>query len=146
MAAGLEGSDYSIKHGRANWPALANRNLFTCDISKPFRLFAGDSPATFDLMTAWEVLEHIHPDDLQTLFDNIDSHLNPGGYFVASTTSSPDLHDGIDRHQSKFSNQEWHALIGKLQPGWRPVNLGLKYYHYVRWNYYERSFLCWRKK
>src|SRR6266571_5500054 len=40
LAVGLEGSDYSLKNQRANWPTLAGRNLFTCDISKPFRVLA----------------------------------------------------------------------------------------------------------
>jgi hypothetical protein len=38
IAVGLEGSDYSLKHRRANWRTMANQNLFTCDIAKPFRV------------------------------------------------------------------------------------------------------------
>jgi 2-polyprenyl-3-methyl-5-hydroxy-6-metoxy-1,4-benzoquinol methylase len=146
LAVGLEGSDYSLKNQRANWPVLGGKSLFTCDISKPFKLSVEGKPIQFDLITAWEVIEHLRPEDQKTLFANIDSHLKPGGYFVGSTTSSPDVHQGIDLHQSKFSNQEWQKKIAELCPTWRFIQLGLKYYQYVRFHYYERSFLAYRKQ
>jgi SAM-dependent methyltransferase len=145
LAVGLEGSDYSLKNQRANWPILGGRNLFTCDISKPFRILSDGKQIQFDLITAWEVTEHLRPETLATLFTNIDSHLKSGGYFVASTTSSPDIHEGVDLHQSKFSNKEWQERIGKMCPKWERVELGLKYYQYVRFNFYERSFLAYKK-
>src|SRR5688572_9634368 len=95
---GLEGSDFSLKHRRANWAQLANKNLFTCDIAKPFQIFLHGQPAKFHLITSWEVLEHIATPDLPTLFDNVRHHLEVGGYFVASTTSTPDIHEGIELH------------------------------------------------
>ena len=144
-SVGLEGSDYSLKHGRANWPELGNKNLFTCDITKPFQVFVDANPGKFDLITAWEVLEHIHANDLDQLFANIRNHLKEGGYFVASTTSSSDKPDGIELHQSRLSNQQWRDLIEKRYPDLTPVDLGLKYYQYVRFNYSERSFLTYRK-
>lgn len=146
VAVGLEGSDYSLKHKRANWPALGGRNLFTCDITRPFELALGGQPARFDLITAWEVLEHIPPGNLEALFNNIRRHLKEGGYFVASTTSSSDIHDGVELHQCRMTNQEWRALIRERYPELEPVELGLKYYQYVRFNYRERSFLNYRKR
>jgi SAM-dependent methyltransferase len=144
-SVGLEGSDYSLKHQRANWPELGNRNLFTCDITKPFHVFVDDNPAKFDLITAWEVLEHIHPSDLDALFGNIRHHLRPGGYFVASTTSSSDVHEGTELHQSRLGNQQWRELIAQRYSDLKSVNLELKYYEYVRFNYTERSFLTYQK-
>jgi len=145
VSVGLEGSDYSLKHGRANWPELGNKNLFTCDITKPFQVFSDSDPEKFDLITAWEVLEHIHPNELDLLFANIRNHLKDGGYFVASTTSSSDKPDGMELHQSRLTNQRWHELIEKRYADLKPVDLGLKYYQYVRFNYGERSFLTYRK-
>jgi len=65
LAVGLEGSDYSARTGRANWPEYHNKNLFTCDISRPFTvvqdgppwLAARAEPLLFDVITAWEVME-----------------------------------------------------------------------------------------
>jgi len=145
LAVGLEGSDFSLKHKRANWPMLAGKNLFTCDISKPFKLTTHGQPAQFHLITMWEVLEHIQSDKLPQLFDNISSHLALGGYFIASTTSQPDIHDGVDLHQTKWTNQEWQQWLAKTHPELETVDLGIKSYQFVRHNE-EGSFLTYRKK
>jgi hypothetical protein len=144
LAVGLEGSDYSLKHGRANWPALAGKNLFTCDVTKPFKITVDRQPAKFHLITMWEVLEHIPTPELPQLFDNIVSHLGNGGYFIASTTSDPDIHDGIDLHQTKWTNDEWQRWLAKTHPELEPVQLHLNYYQFVRHNE-ERSFLTYQK-
>ena len=78
--------------------------------------FADDKPAAFDLVTAWEVLEHIAAPDLPPLFNNILSHLQPGGYLIASTTSTPDINEGVDLHQTKWTNAEWHRMIFSKYP------------------------------
>jgi len=145
-AVGLEGSDYSLKQGRANWPSLAGRNLFTCDITKPFQILLDGQPARFDLITAWEVLEHIQPNDLDTLFSNICLCLKPGGYFVASTSSTSDIRGGIELHQCRLSNLEWQSLIKDRYPDLEPAQTGLKPYQNVRFNHREPSLLTYRKK
>ena len=144
-AVGLEGSDFSLKHKRANWPMLAGKNLFTCDITKPFKLTDANQPVQFHLITMWEVLEHIQEKDLAQLFTNISTHLAPGGYFIASTTSEPDIHDGVDLHQTKWSNDQWVQWVTKTHPELEVVNLNLKSYQYVRHNS-EKSFLNFCKK
>lgn len=145
LAVGLEGSDFSLKHKRANWPALAGKNLFTCDVTKPFRITAGGKPAKFHLITMWEVLEHISQKDLPQLFDNILMHLEGGGYFIASTTSEPDIHDGVDLHQTKWTNPQWKQWVAEKYSTLIPVDLGLKSYQFVRHNE-EKSFLLYRRK
>ncbi len=145
MAVGLEGSDYSLKHKRANWEKLAGKNLFTCDIAKPFQILVNGKKNHFQLITAWEVLEHISVRDLPVLFGNIVKHLDKGGYFIASTTSLPDIHDGVDLHQTKMTNQQWRRWIKKHVPVLHPVDLDIKYYQQVRYNA-ERSFLTYKRK
>ena len=144
LAVGLEGSDFSLKHGRANWPALAGKNLFTCDAAKPFQITVDGRSAKFHLITMWEVLEHIPTPDLPQLFDNIVGHLGAGGYFIASTTSAPDIHNGVDLHQTKWTNEQWQQWLAKTHPELEPVQLPLKYYQFVRHNE-ERSFLTYKK-
>jgi len=145
MAVGLEGSDFSLKHKRANWPALAGINLFTCDIAKPFQVTTKGVPAKFHLITIWEVLEHIPTESMAAVFENITKHLERGGYFIATTTSAPDIHDGVDLHQTKWPNAQWREFIRQKFPELSPVDLGLKYYEFVRHNE-ERSFLVYQKK
>lgn len=145
LAVGLEGSDFSLKHKRANWPELAGKNLFTCDITKPFVITNEDQQATFNLITMWEVLEHIKESDLNQLFDNITKHMAKGGYFIASTTSAPDIHDGTDLHQTKWSNKQWEQWITENYSCLRVVNLDLKFYQFVRHNE-EGSFLTFKRQ
>lgn len=145
LAVGLEGSDFSLKHGRANWPALGRKNLFTCDITKPFKITARQQPARFHLVTMWEVLEHIHQKDLPQIFQNILAHLERGGYFVASTSSIPDVHDGVDLHQTQWTNQEWRRWLAEHYPELEPAELGLKVYQMVR-HTPEESYLTYRRR
>jgi len=145
LAVGLEGSDFSLKHKRANWPTLGGKNLFTCDITKPFIIMNFGKPANFNLVTMWEVLEHIKEADLKQLFSNITRHMAVGGYFIASTTSAPDIHDGVDLHQTKWSNSQWQQWIKTNYPQLQSVDLPLKYYQFVRHNE-EESFLTFRHR
>lgn len=145
LAVGLEGSDFSLKHKRANWATLARKNLFTCDVAKPFKITADGKPAKFNLITMWEVLEHIATPELPQLFANITIHLAEGGYFIASTTSVPDVHEGVDLHQTKWTNAQWRQWLAERHPELEHVELGLKYYQFVRHNE-ERSFLTYRKR
>lgn len=145
ISVGLEGSDYSLKHKRANWPKLAGKNLFTCDITKPFSVLVNRKKHRFHLITAWEVLEHINALDLPILFKNIMRHLVSGGYFMASTTSLSDVHRGVDLHQTKRSNRQWRIWLSRNVPELFPVDDGLAFYERVRYNS-EHSYLVYQKK
>lgn len=91
LAIGLEGSDRSQKMGRANWRTIPD-NLFTCDITKPFHLIdtKADAPQKFNVISCWEVLEHIPEADLPQLIKNVKSHLADGGIFIGSVSKSPE--------------------------------------------------------
>jgi len=132
ISVGLEGSDYSLKHKRANWPLLAGKSLFTCDITKPFEIKLEDKKIKFNLITAWDVLEHIRTEELDNVFKNIINHLEKGGYFIASTSPSSDIHEGLELHQTRMTNQEWHMYIQEKYKELMLVDLGLRDYQYVR--------------
>jgi 2-polyprenyl-3-methyl-5-hydroxy-6-metoxy-1,4-benzoquinol methylase len=89
-AVGLEGSDVSKKLSSAEWGVIP-LHLFTCDITEPFQLeFSDGGRMLFDVITAWEVLEHIPKAVLKGLIQNIYTNLNSGGYFIASVANFPD--------------------------------------------------------
>lgn len=99
-AIGLEGSDYSLLNQRAEWRLLRN-NLFTCDIAKPFSVLNLDgTPACFDIVSAWEVLEHIPESEVSQLIDNISRMLAPGAYFVGTASQVEDCEpeSGVELH------------------------------------------------
>jgi SAM-dependent methyltransferase len=143
---GIEGSDASLKQSRANWAHLANTNLFTADITKPFLITQDGVPVRFHLITAWEVMEHIAMSDLKTVFQNIVRHLEPGGYFIGSTSDASDINDGIELHQTRWENEQWRAYVAKECPELEYTDVGLKIYQFVRYNFLRPSFLLYRKK
>ncbi len=106
-SVGLEGSDYSLKIKRAAWATIPD-NLFTCDITKVFVVHHDHTaPYKFDVVTAWDVLEHIETQDLPLVFDNIRMHLKDDGYFMMTVPRvNKPTRGGIDRHRTK-ENREW---------------------------------------
>lgn len=125
LAIGLEGSDYSLKHKRAAWATITN-NLFTCDCTKPFELINQHGRILFDVITAWEFMEHIHKKDLLYLCDNIKNNLKKDGLFIASismaygppfhqTTENKDWWLNFFESQNLYNNQE---LVDYFHPNW----------------------------
>jgi len=134
LSVGLEGSDYSIKHQRANWPEYYDKILFTCDVTKPYSLYQDGERILFDIITAWEVVEHIHPNDLSSFFNHINDNLKEGGLFLASISTVSDNVNGYDLHQTVFSEAEWYKNFPEIL---KETNLKVYKYpftHKVRWD------------
>jgi len=87
---GIDGSDFCKKHKVGYW-SLAPNSFYTCDITKPYTInsLAENAKAEFDLITMWEVLEHIQEDKLDFLLGNIMLHLKSNGYFIGSISFVP---------------------------------------------------------
>ncbi|MEH3086251.1 MAG: methyltransferase domain-containing protein [Xylophilus ampelinus] len=85
LAIGVDGSDFNARQHVGYWPLIPD-NLFTCDITQPFRFThrTSDTIYPFNLITMWEVLEHIAEADLPQLLMNVREHLLPDGYFLGS--------------------------------------------------------------
>lgn len=116
---GLEGSDYCRQHGLFEWPIIPD-NLFTCDISYPFDILDdGGERILFDVITAWDVLEHMFPERLDVVFQNIVKHLSQGSYFVGSIPSGGNKEKQTGSygdplwHHTHLTNQEWIMFFEK---------------------------------
>ncbi len=92
-AVGIEGSDVSLRSGRAEWKLFSNTHLFTADATKPFQIEICAESLTnqdvfvkfsADIISAWEFLEHIREEDLPEVFQNVKNHLKINGYFIGS--------------------------------------------------------------
>ncbi len=120
FAVGIEGSDYSRREGRAFWPTLDGERLFTADIGQPFLLLSEENIifSRFNVVTAWEVLEHLSLDELETLNLNMHVHLGHGGYFIGSVNSAQDRFEGVDYHVSVYPPDWWLAFFSTR--GWIP--------------------------
>ena len=129
IAVGIEGSDYSIIHQRANWPLYHNKNLFTADASKPFEVTLLDEPLKFDVICAWELIEHIAPNDLNALFKNIYSHLKRDGIFIGSISDNKvEVINGYALHQSVFSQLDWRFKILTDEWAFKDTEFEVDYY------------------
>jgi SAM-dependent methyltransferase len=104
IAVGLDGSDYSRRHKRAAWANC--HNLFTCDISKPFKL-----SQTFDVITAWDVLEHLTLDGLKILMANVSMLMSQNSIFIVTTANNSDKALGIELHQTQWNREQWRNFF-----------------------------------
>ena len=142
-ALGLEGSDYSLIRQRAEW-RLIPEHLKTCDITKPFRLIDPETngPMLFDVVTAWEVMEHIPEEDVPQLIENISDCLQDGGYFIASIASKPDPDpvSGVDYHVNLNRIDWWQAAFE--EHGFVLENDLFTLYDLARGRYNQN--VCWR--
>lgn len=103
-ALGLEGCDESMRQQRAEW-RLIPEHLKTCDISKPFSIKekSSDEKVLFDVVTAWEVLEHISESELPQLVQNIYNTMAMGSIFVATVAAKTDT--------DPVTGRDWHQTI-----------------------------------
>lgn len=110
VAVGIEGSDFSKKMRRAEWRTIPEF-LFTADITAPFTVegefTTGTTQVEFDAITSWEVLEHIHENDLPALVENVKRHMRPGGLWVMSISPVDDIINGINLHQTVKPKAWW---------------------------------------
>ena len=115
-AWGVEGSDYPLRAQRAEWRVLPN-SLFTADITRPFRLrpALGAQPVACQVISAWEVMEHIADEDLPALFENVKAHLAPDGLFIGSVALVPDDHpNGARYHRTVRPRVWWERRFAEL--------------------------------
>ena len=114
-AVGLEGSDESFRQQRAHWRVIP-KNLFTCDVTKPFALKKDGIRKEFDVISAWEMLEHIGESDLDILLKNIKEHLKIGGIFVGSIANWDDIDEktGVNWHVNLHPYEWWSEKFKKF--------------------------------
>jgi 2-polyprenyl-3-methyl-5-hydroxy-6-metoxy-1,4-benzoquinol methylase len=117
FAVGIEGSTFSKDHKRSAW-AIIPDYLFTCDITRPFELVfqsgSQEQKLNFDVVTSWEVLEHIKEADLPALASNVHAHLSPGGLWIMSVANSEDVRGGLRLHQTVRPREWWRGKFKSL--------------------------------
>ena len=119
LAVGLEGSDFSQKRHRAEW-AVIPQYLFVCDVTAPFQITAraggrtSFEQLTFDVVTSWELLEHIAESDLSALAENVRRHLKPGGLWIVSVSPHSDKPGHVELHQTVRPREWWIEKLGQL--------------------------------
>ena len=109
LAIGLEGSDFSMKNRRGPWAYLSNFVLFTCDITKPFKIFTESSSKNYktDVITSFEVLEHLKEKEIEQLFKNIENHSHKNTKLIFSISTNDDYVNGVNLHQTVKPKDWW---------------------------------------
>jgi hypothetical protein len=104
------------------WKKYYNNRLFTCDISHPFSIlennFEIEHQKKFDLITAWEVLEHIKEIDLPVVFANVTNHLLDNGVFLGSISTIEDSPEGYQLHQTIKDYDWWVKILNDYFEVW----------------------------
>lgn len=102
FACGIEGSDAPKNFNLGFWPIIPEF-LFSGDLTREFTILRSNKLLKFDLITAWEVLEHIREEDLHAFFGNVSKHLSSTGVFIASVAQFSD--------RDPKTGREWHVTI-----------------------------------
>jgi SAM-dependent methyltransferase len=106
FAYGIEGCPVQKENERHNWPIIP-KNLFVGDITERFSFYNYDEDGQsqkvrFDVISAWDVLEHIPEERLPGLIDNVVRNLKPNGFFVCGIADFED-----DGYHVTIQNKEW---------------------------------------
>jgi len=121
VAVGVEGSDISKRLRSGEWGVIP-QSLFTADITRPFSVVDEErKPVLFDVITAWEVLEHIPEEVLDGLLSNIARHSHAGSYFIGSVDMLPDGNPllGVVYHRTLKPRDWWEGRFRAW--GFEPV-------------------------
>ena len=137
QAVGVEGSDYSKRHKRAEWATIPDQ-LFTADATSEFQITVNDKNMKFNLITAWEFLEHIETEDLEMVFANIDKHLDTQGVCIMSVATFDDIVDGINYHRTVQPPEWWYKKIEQF--GFKHHENMISYFSYDAWVRWEQNY------
>lgn len=137
FAIGVEGSDYSLKRRRAQWATIPD-NLFTCDATEKFEIFRLKSRTEkvhlkFNVITAWEFIEHISEENLPSVFANIDNHLAEHGVVIMSVSPNEEIIDGVKLHLCVHDRSWWYRKFEEL--GFQNHERAVSFFgnDFVRW-------------
>lgn len=100
---GIDGSDAQKKQGLNSWGRIPDR-LFNADITQPFH-FVDESTSErikFDVISAWDVLEHLYEDKLASFCDNLKNNLKPDGVFVCGIADFADEGYHVTLHDKQW--------------------------------------------
>jgi hypothetical protein len=135
-AIGLEGSDYSKINKRGPWAYLADFALFTADITKPFEIISNTKNLVdqFDIITSFEVFEHLKENEIDNLFQNIKIHTHKNSRLILSISTNDSFYKGVNLHQTVKSKNWWLSKFSTL--GWEECKLSMKFFNgqYLRGN------------
>jgi 2-polyprenyl-3-methyl-5-hydroxy-6-metoxy-1,4-benzoquinol methylase len=141
FAIGLEGSDFSKRSRRAEWRTIPEF-LFTCDVTGNFDVLSegeGNSSrrVLFNVVTCWEMIEHLTEDGIERVTANVKKHLAPGGVWIMSVSPNEEIINGVRLHQTVQPREWWIQKFSQL--GLHHIEELVKYFNtqFIRGPKYE---------
>lgn len=155
ICIGLDGSVGVYK--QKSWSSGKNKNVLrNADLSKEFFIeYETGERVIFDVITAWELVEHFYENELETFFTNVYNHLSDEGVFIGSAANYPDVRDEngyspsdplfdkngkhYDLHKIFWDRNTWNRFLSKwfviqefdFENKFRNMHEGLTYYFIV---------------
>lgn len=100
---GIDGSDSQKVRGVNGWGKIPDR-LFNADITEPFHFMEDETgnQLKFDVISAWDVMEHLYEDRLPGFCENLKNNLKPDGYFVCGIADFEDQGYHVTLHDKQW--------------------------------------------
>jgi 2-polyprenyl-3-methyl-5-hydroxy-6-metoxy-1,4-benzoquinol methylase len=119
-AVGLDGTPHAAISANSRWPEINEKfgpgHVFTCDVIAPLELIEDKCIVKFDLITCYEMLEHIDEFDLYKVMANINKHAKPDTFLVITTSYDDSFSMGVNLHITKRDRVWWADFF--TQHGW----------------------------
>lgn len=91
-----------------NWSQFKDKCLFKADITKPFKLSNEKGIQKFDIITAWDFLEHPRPEQIPHVIKNVKKHMTYEGVFICLINLAKGSH-----HQCVKPKEWWIDVFNK---------------------------------
>jgi 2-polyprenyl-3-methyl-5-hydroxy-6-metoxy-1,4-benzoquinol methylase len=102
-AYGIDGAEAAKREAWLRHP----ERFFQADISRSFYI----EGRCFDVVTAFEVLEHLSEQSAIGLVQKVDVYLQRRGIFIATISLVPDEVDGVQYHQTVRPADWWREVL-----------------------------------
>ena len=130
FAIGIDGFEQYELNKIDGWGKYPN-NFSTLNISKPISVLQDSQKVLFDIVTAWEVCEHLYEDEIDGFAKNIVANMHQESIAILTISFRPDLgHFTIKPLDWWVSVFESNGLLvnNKLKDFFTPEKL-VRYYH-----------------
>ena len=113
MLKGLN-RDKTTNQVGSNWRKYKDICLFKSDITKSFEVInEKDEIQKFDVVAAWDVMEHPKEEDIPNVIENIKKHMHKNSLFIAIIgISGSGPFQGFEHHQCIKLRQWWLDMFG----------------------------------
>ena len=131
IAIGLDGSDACKILDKGYWNYI--KHLHNCDATKDFKFIVENNTAlNFDVISMWEVFEHIPEELCSSVLVNIYSNLADDGLFVGSISRLEYVNatSGIPYHVTLKDPAWWECLFA--ENGFEFINSEFRFEEYCR--------------